>query len=395
MPAPAPPPPAAPTRRLRWAGGLAALALVLWGHALLLQALRPPPRAGLGAAAATPVLVRTLARPVVAEAGAGDAAAGPGAPPAAAPAPTAPVPGALPQGPPSAPRVEAAALAAPPAEAAARGAAGGVAGGATGAAAASVGAAAGVDEAAAGEPPPVYPTRLPPPARLRYQLRYHGQTGEAWLVWWHDGQRYRLALDGRSATGAPLIEQLSQGGLDGAGLAPERFVDRRRGRGWQAANVERAVPAGAAADPPAAPAPASAPGRVRFSGPSREHPAWPGLQDRLSWVAQFAAVLAAAPEPPPAELRLFVVDARGEGGLWVFADQGEAAQATPLGPAAVRHWRRDPPRPEGLRVDAWTDARRGHWPLRLRFTVGRSGEVFELTLAEEPAPAGPAPAAGP
>ena len=364
--APAPPATVPPRRRPPWWAAAAGLAAVLWLHGVLIGALAParPLRAGDGARPAPALQVRALAMlPPAATAPAAVDAPVPAPPSARAPSPR-PLAGVLAAGP-----LPAAAAAVPPDPARPEGAladaepAPGAAGGIPAAPAAEPG-------ADAGEPPPVYPTRLPPPVRLRYQLRYNGQAGEAVLAWHHDGTRYQLQLDGRGAAQA-LVEQASQGGFDAAGLAPERFVDRRRGRGWQAANFRRDA------------------GRIGFSGPQTEHPAWPGAQDRLSWLAQFAAIQAAA-GGPPAAVRLFVVDARGAGALWQFEPQGEVLLDTALGPRPAQHWRREPPRPEGLRVDTWLDARadapHGGWPLQLRFTALRSGDVFELHLAPGPPP---------
>jgi hypothetical protein len=218
------------------------------------------------------------------------------------------------------------------------------------------------------QPPPLYATQVPPPVQLRYALRYNGRPGQATLTWQHDGQRYQLALLGQGMQQA-LVEQLSQGGFDAAGLAPERFTDRRRGRGWQAANFQREA------------------GLISFSGPQLTYPAWPGAQDRLSWLAQWVAIQAAAPSALPA-VSLFVVDARGHGGLWHFASQGEVMLEAPGGPLAAQLWRRDPPRPEGLRVELWQVPALGPWPARLRFTAVRSGDVFELQRlpGAQPAP---------
>lgn len=226
-----------------------------------------------------------------------------------------------------------------------------------------------------GAPPPVYATRVPLPVLLRY--RVHSQPpgsaatlpatpGEARLLLRHDGQRYTLALDAQ-AGGRPLIEQLSSGGFDAAGFAPERFTDRRRGRGWRAANFRRDT------------------GRIGFSGPRIDYPLLPGTQDRLSAVAQLAAIIAAAPEAvAPAALQVFVADARGWAELWTWQFDGSEAVDTPLGTLTLAHWRREPARPEGLRVDAWLDPARGHWPARLRFTLLRNGQVLDLLLAAEP-----------
>jgi hypothetical protein len=218
--------------------------------------------------------------------------------------------------------------------------------------------------AMAGLSPPTYPTRIPAPALLRYALQSQAQVGEASLIWRHDDQGYRLQLDGRGLREAPLIEQHSAGGFDAAGLAPERFTDRRRGRGWRAASFQREI------------------GRISFSGPSVEYPAWPGAQDRLSWLVQAAAIHAAA--VPKAEFTLFVVDARGVGELWRFTDQGLSLIDTPLGQLPAQHWLREPDQAGGQRVEVWLDATRGHWPVQVRFTFLRTQQVFELRLAAEP-----------
>ncbi|MEK8053204.1 DUF3108 domain-containing protein [Ideonella sp. DXS22W] len=233
---------------------------------------------------------------------------------------------------------------------------------------------------AEGAPPPVYATRIPLPALLRYRvLSTPGgaaaslappspQVGEARLLLRHDGQRYTLALDAQ-AGGRPLIEQLSTGGFDSAGFAPDRFTDRRRGRGWRAANFRRDT------------------GRIGFSGPRIDYPLLPGTQDRLSAVAQLAAIVAAAPDTAAAgELRVFVADARGWAELWRWRAEGSETVDTPLGPLALARWRREPERPEGLRVEAWLDPARGHWPARLRYTLLRNGQVLDLLLAAEPSP---------
>ena len=226
------------------------------------------------------------------------------------------------------------------------------------------------DAGPAGEPPPRYATRVPPPAQLRYALRLNGQAGEALLVWQHDGQRYRLTLDGQGPGGTPLLAQASDGLLDGDGLAPERYVDRRRGGRAQAANFRRDI------------------GRIGYSGPPQQHPAWPGAQDRLSWLVQLVAILAASGDAVPPALQLFVTDARGHAGLWQLQRQPDEAATTPWGDAILQHWQREPPRPEGLRVDVWLPAEAagpaGPWPLRLRFMVPRSGDVVELLRLAPP-----------
>ena len=243
---------------------------------------------------------------------------------------------------------------------------------------------------APGTPPPLYATRLPAATTLRYQLHDYGRVGEAQLHWQPDGQRYALQFTGVASRPAPspegvgaspaaaarhpaalshpLIEQTSEGALDPNGLAPDRFTDRRRGRGVGAANFRRDRD------------------RIEFSGPAIAYPAWPGAQDRLSWLVQLVAIAAAqagagaAATSAPAALALFVVDARGGGELWRFDDLGPALADTAQGPVPAHHWRHLPLRPEGQQVDVWLDPARGHWPAQMRFSAGRSAARFELRL---------------
>ena len=129
-----------------------------------------------------------------------------------------------------------------------------------------------------GQTVPVYATRLPPPATLQFEMRRGIAVGQAQLEWQPgaDQDHYRLTLQG-SAVGAPAISWASQGGFDAAGVAPLRYTESRRGREVRAANFQRDS------------------GRITYSGPAIEHPLVAGAQDRLSWMLQLAAVLAANP----------------------------------------------------------------------------------------------------
>lgn len=240
------------------------------------------------------------------------------------------------------------------------------------------GSAAGTGERAPGapdedsRPPPVYPTRIPPPATLHFTARVAGAEGPAELRWQHDGERYRLALTVAGAE-RPLVEQLSEGGFDAAGLAPTRFLDRRRGRSVGAAHFRRDS------------------GRITFSGPAVEYPAWAGAQDRLAWLVQLAAVFTAAAAPPE-ELRFFVADARGVARAWVLRAQGSETLQTSAGALPTLKYTREPLRPDDLRVAVWLDPAAQGWPARVEFVVPLSGAIFTLERTElAPAEAPPRP----
>ncbi len=226
-------------------------------------------------------------------------------------------------------------------------------------------------------PPPLYATRAPPPALLRYAVQRGAAQGEAELRWQPEAERYALTLQSRIA-GLPALAWSSMGTLGAEGLRPERYVESRRGRERLATNFQR---------------PPDGPGRITFSGPQVELPLPAGTQDRLSWTLQLAAALAADPAlaQPGREVRVFVVGTRGDGEVWVFQVIGSEDLDLPAGRvAAALHLRRDAERPYDTQAEAWLDPARHHLPVRLRLAArpAAADTDFQL-LALEMAPAAP------
>ena len=230
--------------------------------------------------------------------------------------------------------------------------------------------------AAEGESAPIYATRPPAAATLHYALRRGTETGLAVLDWRPDGGRYALDLRGHSG-GREIVGWSSRGTFDETGLAPERYVVRRRGRDILAANLVRGEDAGTRGGA----------GRITFSGPAREWPLEPGAQDRLSWVLQLAAVL----EADPALARtgqtivMWVVGARGEYEPWSFEVRTAVGPAEAAAPPPV-HLVREPRRPYDTRVEVWLDPQRQHLPQRLRLASPPAGDALELQLQAAAAP---------
>lgn len=371
VPAPDATPGRSPRRRIAGAGvGLAVLAL----HAAALLALAPNPAEPGGAPAASrpAVALRLVGTHAPAKAPPPLAAAGLARP--APPADEAAAPGqagaAKAHRAPAALRVaaQAGASAPPPRSAAARP----VDGGATARAAppATVGpAAAGASTPSPvlGEAPiPVYATRLPASLRLRFELQRGAATGGAALVWLREGDDYALSLDGELA-GRPVLQATSRGGVDADGVAPLRHVERRRSRDVHAVNFRRDA------------------GVVSFSGPQVEHPLVPGAQDRLSWLIQLPAIVAADPVAlgaPGAQVTIAVFGTRGDAEAWRFDAESHEALVLPDGSTAeALRFVRQPSRPYDRRVEVWLDPGRGWLPVRLRFTPVPGGEATELRLA--------------
>lgn len=240
--------------------------------------------------------------------------------------------------------------------------------------------------AEAGAPLPTYSTVLPPSATLMYEVRRGTSAGAAALHWQlDDAGRYRLELQGdaggvagpggegdpaaareRGAARSPLAPHwTSRGTLDTAGIAPERFAVARRGRERHAANFRRDA------------------GLVSFAGPSRTWPLVNGVQDRLSWMVQLAAILEGNPAlaRPGTQISMMVVGAHGDAGVWTFVVQGRADVPGPAGePVATWHLARASAQAYDPDVEVWVAPALHHLPVRLRLALPQRGESTEFTL---------------
>lgn len=218
---------------------------------------------------------------------------------------------------------------------------------------------------AGGVPLPAYATRLPPPLLARYELRRNLAVAGGELRWTHDGSRYELALIG-TLGGAEVLGWTSRGRIDEQGLAPERFVVRRRGRELHAANFQREA------------------GRITFSGPAFELPLVPGVQDRVSWWIQLAAILEGQPALAArgTEVSMLVVGARGDAEVWTFtAGASEPVLLADGSEVSAQRWQREPRRPYDTQAEVWLDPARHHVPVRARLMVRPGGESTEFVLA--------------
>lgn len=211
-------------------------------------------------------------------------------------------------------------------------------------------------------PAPVYPVRLPPSFALDYKLLRGDRQGEARLEFVREAAGYTLRLRGWIDQ-AEVLGLDSRGRLDARGLAPQRHVERQRGRDRLAVNFDAER------------------GFVSYSGPKLVHPLHPGLQDRLSWLPQLAAVVDAEPGlwRPGTQIVLAVTGTRGDLDHWRFEvrEPDTGAPAGAAGPRLVR----EPERPYDLRVEVWLDPAHHHLPARLRLTVVPGGAPLELRAA--------------
>ena len=214
---------------------------------------------------------------------------------------------------------------------------------------------------------PLYATQLPPAARLRFELRRGPQQGTAELVWRPQAQRYVLRFEARTEQ-RTVLAQASDGGFDASGIAPLRHTEQRGRRAVQAANFQRA----------------GGSGKLTFSGPAVEYGLQPGMQDRLSWMIQLAAIAAAEPalREAGAKIALRVASVHGEVGVWVFRGLGADVVEIGAGTVEAIGFRREPLDPYDTTVQVWLDPAR-HWlPVRARIKAGPGDPGLGLLLQE-------------
>ena len=210
---------------------------------------------------------------------------------------------------------------------------------------------------------PHYRTQMPPAMTLRYVLQRGVLRGSGDFSWRPDGDRYELRLEGRVA-GLSVLTQISSGGFDADGIAPLRFTDQRLRRGTKAANFQRDA------------------GKITFSGSSTEFPLRDGVQDRLSWMAQLGAILAAEPRlrGVGAKVAMVVAGANGDASVWAFDCVAVESVTTGTGAVSALKFVREPREPYDTQVQVWVDPLQHYLPVRATQKSGPNDEGFELRL---------------
>ena len=212
---------------------------------------------------------------------------------------------------------------------------------------------------------PHYRTRLPPPGTLRYEVSRGLLRGTGELAWRPQSDRYELTLDFK-LSGLTILSQTSTGGFDAAGLAPIRFTDQRLRRGMVAANFQRAAD------------------KITYSGSSREFALRAGAQDRLSWMIQLAAIVAAEPQRarPGGKVLMYVTGANGDASVWVFRCIGPEPIEARGGPVDAIKFVREPREANDTSVQVWLDPKQHDLPVRATQKSGPGDDGYELRLLE-------------
>ena len=212
---------------------------------------------------------------------------------------------------------------------------------------------------------PPYRTKMPPATTLRYEVQRGVLHGTGDLAWRPQGEHYELKLEFK-LSGLTILSQASSGGFDAAGIAPLRFTDQRLRRAATAANFQRAAD------------------KISYSGSSKEFPLRTGAQDRLSWMMQLAAIVAAEPRlaTPDAKVVMVVTGSHADVGVWVFRCIGPEAVAARGGSVDAIKFVREPRDAHDTTVQVWLDPQQHDLPVRATQKSGPDDEGYELRLLE-------------
>ena len=124
-------------------------------------------------------------------------------------------------------------------------------------------------------------------------------------------------------------------------------------------------------------------GQISYSGPTTLKPLLAGAQDRLSWMVQLGAVIAADPERfgPGAVVLMSISGVRADVDTWAFQVQAVERLELPAGVVerALRVFRQ-PRQPYDTQIEVWLDPQRHHLPVKARMTVLPSRDRLDLVL---------------
>ncbi|HEV8690565.1 MAG TPA: DUF3108 domain-containing protein [Ideonella sp.] len=218
-----------------------------------------------------------------------------------------------------------------------------------------------------GGPPPTY--RTVPPAqtfKLDYRIERGDDAGVGQLSFQPlEGGQYTARLSGVIDNKA-LLDWVSRGSFDDAGVAPQRMAEHQRGLEVRAVNFQRDKSV------------------ISFSSSTRAFALFGGAQDRVSLLLQLVAIAEAQPGGglrPGQRIRLQVAGSRGQATDWVFEVLGDERIEPNGSPIDTVHLQREPTQPYDQRVEVWLARAAGHLPVGLRFTTvpGKESTAFWLS----------------
>ena len=208
---------------------------------------------------------------------------------------------------------------------------------------------------AADHPSVKHQFKLPPPATLVYAAKVTQSgfqlKGEMVLRWTVSGGRYALGSETRSSLLGKVLESRSEGVIDGFGLAPLEFTEKKMRKAPYGASFDRKNRS------------------IRLTESPQTYPIKGGEQDRSSILLQLVAVARGAPQnlTKGSEWKFFVVG-RKSAETWTFRVIGRETVKTAQRDVSAVHLMRL--QPDGLReqqLDVWLAPALDWFPARVIF----------------------------
>ncbi len=211
------------------------------------------------------------------------------------------------------------------------------------------------------------PVDIPPSADLNYSIKARQKgfsiSGDAVVSWRASAGKYTLRADTRAMFLGNILENRSEGLIDGFGVAPVQFYEKRIRHDPYTTTFDRAGKA------------------ISFTESKEVYPLKGGEQDRSSVSWQLAAVARAAPDKfiPGSEWTFFVAGRR-DAEQWTFKVVKHDSVRTGLGAVDALHLvRLPPPDSKDQKLDIWLAPAYEWYPVRVRFTDS-DDEFVEQTL---------------
>lgn len=196
---------------------------------------------------------------------------------------------------------------------------------------------------------------LPPSADLAYTIKARQKgialNGDATVQWRAGDGKYSIATESHAGILGKILDNRSEGTVDGYGLAPATFTEKRFRKDATTATFRRDEKT------------------ITFNKGDESYPIKGGEQDRTSAPWQLAAIARAAPDKlAPGSEWAFFVAGRHDAEPWVFKVVKQEAVQTGMGELAAVHFSKSPPRHDkGQQVDLWLAPSLDWYPVRVRF----------------------------
>jgi hypothetical protein len=211
-----------------------------------------------------------------------------------------------------------------------------------------------------------YRVNIPPSSQLDYSIKSRQKgislDGNAVMQWTAANGRFTATNTVRAMLFGKILEAQTEGSIEGYGLAPASFTEKRLRKDASTTTFDRSAKV------------------IRFTGSEQTYPIKGGEQDQNSVIWQLVSVARAARTKfkPGSEWKFFVAGQR-DAEQWIFKVVKKQKIRTPLGEMDTLHVMRKPADADDQQLDIWLAPGREWYPVRLRFTEA-NGDFIEQTL---------------